>query len=113
MRFAALAMPLLVVAILLAGCGSAAPNLLPQPATPTAAAAARGQRLSGLVQNITNGKITLDDGSSFTVSGDTRLTRVVAATLADLRVGDYVAVTAKRQSDNTLLATVVNVFPDT
>jgi hypothetical protein len=110
---AIVAVGLLVVAILVAGCGSAGPNLLPQPATATVAAAARGQRLSGLIQTISNGMITLDDGTSFTVSSDTRLTRVVQATLADLRVGDYVAVTAKRQSDNTLLATIVNVFPDT
>jgi Domain of unknown function (DUF5666) len=110
---AIVAVGLLVVAILVAGCGSAGPNLLPQPATATVATAARGQRLSGLIQTISNGMITLDDGTSFTVSSDTRLTRVVQATLADLRVGDYVAVTAKRQSDNTLLATIVNVFPDT
>ena len=110
---AIVAIGLLVVAIVVAGCGSAGPSLLPRPATATVATAARGQRLSGLVQSISNGTIKLDDGTSFTVNSDTRLTRVVQATLADLRVGDYVAVTAKRQSDNTLLATIVNVFPDT
>lgn len=97
---------------LLAACSSAAPSFLPRPATATVAPAARGQRLSGIVQSVISGKVTLDDGNSFSLNPDTRLTRVASATLADLKVGDYVAVTARRQSDNTLLATVVNVFPE-
>jgi hypothetical protein len=32
-------------------------------------------------------------------------------TAADLHQGDYIAITAKRQPDNTLLASIVNVFP--
>src|SRR5437764_13295562 len=98
-----LAVASIMVAILIAGCASPTPNLLPQPATPTVAAA-RGQRLNGLVRSISNGQVMLDDGTRFTMSADTRLTRVVKATLADLRVGDYVAVTAKQQPDKTLLA---------
>ena len=34
----------------------------------------------------------------------------MAITATDLHQGDYVAITAKRQPDNTLLATIVNVF---
>jgi hypothetical protein len=32
-------------------------------------------------------------------------------TAADLHQGDYVAITGKRQPDNTVLASIVNVFP--
>jgi hypothetical protein len=69
--------------------------------------------VNGTVQNIDATKLTLSDGSSFPITSSTNVTRLVPITVADLKVGQYVAVTAKRQPDNSLLASIVNVFPTT
>jgi predicted lipoprotein with Yx(FWY)xxD motif len=68
-------------------------------------------RVSGAIQAVANDKVTLQDGSSFAINSSTQVARVVAGTLSDLKPGDYVAITAKRQPDNSLLASMVNVFP--
>ena len=47
---------------------------------------------------------------SFTLAADTRIVRLLSATLSDLKAGDYIAVTAKKQPDATLLASMINVF---
>jgi hypothetical protein len=52
-------------------------------------------------------------GQSFSLTDKTTVRRQVPLTLADLKPGQYVAVTAKRQADNSLLASIVNVFPTT
>lgn len=83
-------------------------------ATPAAAAAPAtnpAERINGTIQSVANGKVTLDDGKSFTVDDKTRIIRIEPATPGDLMAGDFVAVTAKRQPDNTLLASMINVFP--
>src|SRR5262249_8684591 len=67
----------------------------------------------GTVQTVDASKLTLADGKSFTLSDKTNVIRIVPITAADLKVGEYVAVTAKRQPDNSLLASIVNVFPAT
>jgi predicted lipoprotein with Yx(FWY)xxD motif len=86
--------------------------------TPAAAATTAAQpaqnpatRVSGSVASVAGDKITLTDGTSFTVPSTVRIISTVPAKASDLKVGDYVAVTAKRQPDNTLLASIVNVFP--
>ena len=66
--------------------------------------------MGGVVQSVSGGTITLADNSTFTVAADTRFTHSVAAAVSDLQVGDVVAVTATKQDDGTLLATIVNVF---
>lgn len=79
--------------------------------TRSAPAVAPGTRVSGAIQTIADNKVMLQDGASFAVASSTQISRVVSASLGDLRPGDYVAVTAMRQPDDSLKATVVNIFP--
>jgi len=111
---------------------AASPTAAPAAAAPTAAATSTGaaaattpaanaanatpaknpaERVQGTIQSVANNSVTLADGKTFTVSDKTRIIRVETAKASDLQSGDYVAVTAKRQPDNTLLASIVNVFP--
>ena len=85
--------------------GSAGPAGLGTPATNPV------ERLNGAVQSVTAGKVTLKDGSSFSLAPQTVITRRAPITAADLKVGQTVAITAKRQADNTLLASMIVVFP--
>ncbi len=91
-----------------------------KPTSPPAAAAAAPspsasavptERVEGVVQQAGASQIGLGGGRTFTLASNTRVTRAQKITPADLQPGQYVAVTAKRQADNTLLASVVNVFP--
>jgi len=111
-----------VVALSLAACAAAAPPTpVPTPtvaATATAAAAPAangaapaGTRMNGVVQSVTGSSVTLANGTSFTISSNTRFLHAVDVGVSDLQSGDLVAVTAKKQDDGTLLASVVNVFP--
>ena len=115
---------LTLVSLFLAACGpsaSPAPAAAPTPpaSTPTAAPAAAiaspspvaPERVQGTVQTMAGGTLTLSSGRSIAVPASTRVTRSTPITAADLHQGDYVAITAKRQPDNTLLASIVNVFP--
>jgi hypothetical protein len=79
-----------------------------QVASPSPAAA---ERVDGTVQALADGTLTLTSGRSISMPAWVRVTRSTAITAADLHPGDYVAVTGTRQPDNTLLATIVNVFP--
>ena len=87
----------------------------PQAASPVAGAASPAanpaERDDGTIQSVDNGMVTLSDGKTFSVASKTRVIRTESITAGDLKTGDYVAVTAKRQPDNTLLASIVNVFP--
>jgi hypothetical protein len=92
------------------------PTPTPAPtaaATTNAPAAPARTSVNGTVQTIDATKLTFADGKSFTLSDTTNVIRIVPITAADLKVGQYVAVTAKRQPDNSLLASIVNVFPTT
>jgi predicted lipoprotein with Yx(FWY)xxD motif len=84
-------------------------NTRPAPAATSVPAT----RVNGAIQGVANGKVTLADGSAFAINSSTQISRTVAGALGDLKAGDYVAITAKRQPDNTLLASMVNVFPAT
>jgi hypothetical protein len=55
-------------------------------------------------------KVTLADGTAFTLGADTRLTRTATATFTDLQAGEFAAITAKLQPDGSLLASMVNIF---
>lgn len=102
---------------------SAAPTAAPTAAATAPAAATTAPsaaatpaknpfaRVSGTIASVANDKVTLNNGQSYTVNSKTRIIESEMAKLSDLKVGDYVAVTAKRQPDNTLLASIVNVFP--
>jgi hypothetical protein len=94
----------------LAGCGRLH---VPAVLGGSSAQPAPGNRVNGTVQSVDGSKVTLQDGTSFTMDGATRVSRPVAVALGDLHSGDVVAVTATKQPDNTLLATIVNVFPGT
>lgn len=125
-----------ILAVVLAACSATAapmPPLTPMPAptamstpvpttipaltpatTPASSAGAGGggNRVSGSVASIAADKITLADGTIITTTAQTRVSRLVVITPADLKTGLFVAVTAKRQTDNTLLASAVNVFDE-
>jgi hypothetical protein len=81
--------------------GGAAPAAPANPAT----------RVTGQVQTVASSAVTLADGTSFTVTPTTRITRQQPMTPADLKPGLFVAITATRQPDNSLLASIVSVFP--
>jgi hypothetical protein len=118
--------------LVLAACGSggskspsaAAPSATPLSAAqtvPNAAGTSQSaaatpatnptNRVNGTVASIDGDTVTLKEGGSFTLSGQTRITRTVAATQSDLVVGKVVAVTAKQQQDNSLLASDIRIFP--
>ncbi len=122
---------LLIAAAILAGCASPAAPVAPTQApavagaTPQAASAAAaptqgtgneptssGQRVSGTVKSIAGSTITLNDGTTITLSPDAQVIQVQPATASDLQPQEYVAITATRQPDGTLLASLVNIFAE-
>jgi len=93
---------------------------VPQAVTATATPAVAAQAtpatnplawMAGKVTAVADGKVTLQDGSSFTVDPQTRFSRLTPGTVADLQPGRVVAITATRQTDSTLLASLVQVLP--
>src|SRR5581483_11937435 len=68
------------------------------------------ERVTGTVASVDNGKVSMQDGKSFTVNGQTAITRRSVVDASAIKTGQTVAVTAKRQPDNTLLASIVTVF---
>jgi uncharacterized lipoprotein len=86
---------------------AAAPAAQAQAATP---ATNPVERVMGTVQSVDGDKIVLNDGKSFTLTPQVTVTRRMAATPAALQTGATVAITAKRQPDNTLLASMIVVF---
>jgi hypothetical protein len=117
----------IVAALSIAACTAAPPPTPTAEPTPTvvvaptstaaaapssnSAAATAGTRITGTVQTLSGSSVTLGDGTTFTISPDTRLLHSVDEAVSDLQTGDLVAVTAKKQDDGTLLASIVNVFP--
>jgi len=77
----------------------------------TLLAAAQG-RVSGMVVDASDGLVTLDDGTSFWVTEDTRVALSSSATFVNLAVGQYVAITSARLPDGSLLASAIAVFPE-
>ncbi len=78
-----------------------------QPATPGTNPV---DRVNGTVQRVDGQKITLANGTSFTLGPQTTVTRRQAGSPASLQPGAVVAVTAQRQPDSSLLASLVVVF---
>lgn len=116
------ALGLALVATLAGACGGAAVSgASPAPAanTPAAAASAAAPsgsapaatRVDGTLQSVTATTLTLTDGTTLQLIATTRTVRTDKATLADLKTGSFVAITAKQQPDGSLLASIVNVFP--
>ena len=113
-----LAMTTLVLLTLVGlGCSrstAAAPPAASAPsvaATPQAPPAGSRTWDYGTVQGLQGDTLTLDGGKTFTLTDTTNVSRQEPLTPADLQPGQYVGVTAKRQPDNTLLASEVNVIP--
>ena len=117
-QFPSVAVLAMVAALIMTGC--ARPAAAVQPSVPTAEPTrgpgsqptSSGERISGTVQTVDSGKITLTDGKTLTLAPDTQIIRIQLATSADLQPGGYVAITASRQPDNTLLASAVNIFAE-
>ena len=124
----------LIVSIVAAGCASsAAPAQAPTAAATRVPAAAptqvlgatpppaqtssseptsSGQRVSGTVQSVSGQTITLTDGNTLTLTPSATIIRIQPTAASDLKPQDYVAITAKRQADGTLLASMVNIFAE-
>ena len=77
-----------------------------------AASTALAQRSTGVVSSYADGTVWLDDGTSFTVTDGTRIVVTTSGTVEDLQPGQYVAITAARIDDGSLLASIVRVFPE-
>jgi hypothetical protein len=126
-----------LIMLLVAACGSsatptaapaaaptsaptAAPTAAPSPAaaaSPAAGAspgasprATRPTFVTGTIQSITASEVTLADGQHFAITPKTSYVKQVAMTPSDLQTGMYAGITAKRQGDNSLLASVIDVF---
>lgn len=69
------------------------------------------QPVQGTVQSISGSQIALTNGTSFSLAASGRVVRAENITAADLKTGDYVAITGQRQQNNSVLATIVSVFP--
>lgn len=97
------------------------PTVAP-PSLPTVAAASlsgapggsagAASRVNGTVQTSAGGQVTLSDGTKFDLAPNARIGRLQSIKAGDLKAGQFVAITSKRQPDNTLLASVVSIFPD-
>jgi hypothetical protein len=77
-----------------------------------AGGAPTGSRVSGTVERVDGDQVVLQGGEHFAIGSDARVIRSVPVDPLTLQPGDFVAVTAKRQPDNTLLASIVNIFPE-
>ena len=120
-----LASLLVLAAIAATACSAPASPAPPPPATsappapaPSPAAAVApspspvaAEPVNGVVQSVSGSQLTLTSGRAISLPPNVAVRRSLAIQGSDLKVGDYVAVTARRQPDNTLLATIVNVFP--
>lgn len=112
------ALSLAGLAALVAACAPAAPSPSPAPA-PTATPVfphppppgAGHEQVRGVVQTVAEGRLTLTGGTSATLTPETRYIRVTLKKPADLQAGQFIGVTAKPESDGTLVATHIGMFP--
>ena len=110
------------------GAGSSAPTPTPSPspiatlATPLATRAATAAAapatpatnplswVAGTVTAVGDNKVTLKDGSSFTFDPQRAPSKLTPATMSDIKSGSVVAITGKRQPDNTMQASLVRIL---
>ncbi len=88
------------------------PPAVIQPAAVANPSLGANGRVGGVVQRVAGSEVTLLGGEQFTVGADVRVIRSVPVDARALEPGEFVAVTAKRDSDDTLVAFVVNIFPE-
>ena len=91
------------------GSGYGATTVPAAPATPSAPA--RPLRVTSTVTSLSGGKLVLANGQTYDVTDQTRYLKVSSVSASSLKVGDYIAITGQRQTDNSVLATLINVFP--
>jgi len=107
-----------VLAFAATACGTAAaPAAVSSVPSPTAAGSSKpsgsqAPRIEGTVQSATANRLILADGTTLELGTATRITRTDPATPGDLKTGVFVAITAKQQPDQTLLASMVSIFPE-
>src|SRR5438046_3604795 len=89
------------------GAAGASPTVAPPPLATVAAAVLSGApggssqpRVNGTVQTASAGQVTLSDGTSFQLAPNARIARLQTIESTDLKAGQFVAITAKRQPDN-------------
>lgn len=113
--------------LLVAGCGSAAapasgatPAATPAASTTHATGSARApgsarrfafRRVASTVTSIGGGKLVLANGQTYDITSKTRFAKLVSIPPSGLKVGDYIAITGQRQPNNSVLASLINVFP--
>ena len=96
-------------AIAKADCSATKPNadaessLVPPSGTAT--------RITASVKSVGPDGVSLTDGTMFALAPNARVVRQELVCMSDLKVGMYVAITGKRQADNTVVASIVSVFP--
>ena len=78
-------------------------SLLPPSGTAT--------RVTASVKSVGPEGVALSDGTMFALAPNARVVRQELVCMSDLKVGMYVAITGKRQPDNTVIASIVSVFP--
>jgi hypothetical protein len=71
-----------------------------------------GDPVSGIVAEVSDEAVSLTNGAGFGIDPQTRVILVRPATPADLTPGYYVAITARPEMDGSLLASIVNTFPE-
>jgi hypothetical protein len=79
---------------------------------PAAFAQTQGDPISGIVAEVTAQSVRLTEGVDIPVNAETRVTLVRPATAADLTPGYYVAITAVPEMDGSLVASIINTFPE-
>lgn len=113
MRLAAIALACLGLVGL--SCGGAAqvvpPTASPSPAPAASASAGATSRVEGVVATAAATRLTLVDNTALELTSSTRIIRTDRATVADLKPGIFVAITARQQPDSSLLASMIHIFP--
>ncbi|MBI4280217.1 MAG: hypothetical protein HY660_17335 [Armatimonadetes bacterium] len=97
-------------AVVLLAWGLLAAGIVPAGAAPDDA-----ERTVGTIQSVAADGITLTTRSGGQVkvktTAETRITNRVAAKLEEIKRDDFVAVTAKKEADGSLVAVSINIFP--
>jgi hypothetical protein len=113
---------LTLFALLGAGCmrPSASASSVPTNPAPVAAPSSLDTsalvvtdgRVVGTVNAVAGTRVGLADGTQFELSPGSRIIQSRPGTVSDLHAGQFVAITASRQADESLLAIRVNVFAE-
>ncbi|HZU77739.1 MAG TPA: DUF5666 domain-containing protein [Dehalococcoidia bacterium] len=90
---------------------AAARTATPGPSVFATPATSAVERVNDTIASVSGSTITLQGGRSITVTPQTTITVRKAGSASSLQPGSVVAITAKQQPDNTLLASLVVIFP--